>query len=549
MQKPIGKEILLSDVIRIAFPLTSTVIGDIELTNRSVNWVVMLTSFEGLSAQLQTGDIVLVPPELQQKTSQAELTEKLEQLASLSIAAVVVFQDVNAKIQTQVGKLGIIMVSVGENRPLREIHKSISAVLIDHQSQISERGLQLYRELSDMSREGVGLDQMTKLMGKLTGRIVVIQDKRLDVIAIDRPPGSIPIEDEKLIPALNNQENLPAVLRNRKAAAKSNKSHWQQLLFPHHNIARLLAPIVSGDRARGYLSIIGPADSLDLLDTVTIEQGAAACALDMAKAKAVSEAKKALRGDFLEGILAGTIPPKEVERLSARLDHNTANPHAIMIFKWQTASNVSLRRIETTLNWLLSTNNQPTLVHLYGEDHVAVFQSLRNGEEISAAQDVARRLRGQLKSDYPDMQLVGGMGSIAHNLNDWPTAHSEAIQAANVGVRLNLDELVEYSSLGVYRLLSQLDNVPSVQSFADQVIGPLIDYDRQHRSNLTETIGEYFNHHGNVSQTAEALFIHRNTLLYRLERIQDLTGHDLNQADMRLALQLALKLWKLRPET
>ncbi|MGB1253855.1 MAG: PucR family transcriptional regulator, partial [Candidatus Promineifilaceae bacterium] len=104
-------------------------------------------------------------------------------------------------------------------------------------------------------------------------------------------------------------------------------------------------------------------------------------------------------------------------------------------------------------------------------------------------------------------------------------------------------------SLGVYRLLGQLDDVPVVHDFCDQVIGPLVEYDRDHRSNLVQTIEEFFNHHGNVSKTAEALFIHRNTLLYRLDRIQDLTEHNLDMSDMRLALHIALKLWQLRPET
>ncbi len=93
---------------------------------------------------------------------------------------------------------------------------------------------------------------------------------------------------------------------------------------------RLVSPIISGDRARGYLSVIGPAGSLDLLDSLTAEQGAAACALEMAKAKAVSEAKKALRGDFLEGLLAGTLPQEEINRLASRLDHDTRQPHAIL---------------------------------------------------------------------------------------------------------------------------------------------------------------------------------------------------------------------------
>ena len=86
-----------------------------------------------------------------------------------------------------------------------------------------------------------------------------------------------------------------------------------------------------------------------------------------------------------------------------------------------------------------------------------------------------------------------------------------------------------------------------MQSFAEQMIGPLADYDRSHRSSLVQTIDAYFKHNGNVSQTAESLYIHRNTLLYRIERIKKLTGCDLDQEDLRLALHLALKLWQLRP--
>jgi purine catabolism regulator len=108
---------------------------------------------------------------------------------------------------------------------------------------------------------------------------------------------------------------------------------------------------------------------------------------------------------------------------------------------------------------------------------------------------------------------------------------------------------VEFGSLGVYRLLSALEDNPTVQSFAKQVIGPLADYDHQHRGSLVETIDAYFKHHGNISRTADSLYVHRNTLLYRLERIQELTGHDIDQADMRLAMHLALKLWQLRPDT
>ena len=547
MSQTINSEIRLTDVIRIALPVSTEVQGSQIQTRRRVNWVTLVTSIKNV--QVQAGDIALFPTEFQAQLSESKLTELLQSISMAKAVAVVVFAPVSAEIKAFLKQIDLVLIQVDDDKQIREVHKNIAALLLDHENQISERGMQLYRELSEMSREGEGLMKMATLIGQVTGKIVVIQDKRLEIRAISQPSGSLVVDKASLLAALAEKQQLPPVLRNRKAAAKANRSHWQQLLFPNHNVARLVAPIISGDRARGYLSIIGEAGELDLLDSVAVDQGAAACALEMAKAKAVSEIKKALRGNFLEGILAGTIPQKEIGRLASRLDHDTESPHAVMTFRWNQPSTVSLRRIETTLHWMISTSNEPTMIHIYAEDHVTVFQALRKVDDMGAAVRLAKQLRTQLQSEYPKQRLEAGLSGPVLELSDWPQVHREALQAMEVGQRLRLNDVVEYNSLGVYRLLGQLDDVPVVHDFCDQVIGPLVDYDRDHRSNLVRTIGEFFNHHGNVSKTAEALFIHRNTLLYRLDRIQDLTGHDLDLSDMRLALHIALKLWQLRPET
>jgi purine catabolism regulator len=180
---------------------------------------------------------------------------------------------------------------------------------------------------------------------------------------------------------------------------------------------------------------------------------------------------------------------------------------------------------------------------------VIVFQVLRDEEDLSSAHELDRRLREHVQAEFEGARLVSGLSGPANTLTEWPAVHQQAVRAMQLGQRLHFNHLVEFNSLGIYQLLSQLEHLPEVANFAEQIIGPLAEYDRQHRGSLVKTIDAYFNHHANVSQTAESLFIHRNTLLYRLERIQELTGQDINQADMRLALQLALKLWQLRLDT
>lgn len=549
MEKPAADKVTLADVLRYALPLNTRLLGSRD-TGRVANWVTVVTDLDSPQQQVQPGDIAIVPANVIDSLPAHETVDALSRVGGLSVAAVVVFQPVSDDVARWAEVSNLVILAIPDDASMRDIHQDIAGLLVDRQKQIAERGMQLYRRLTEMSREDQGLDSMTAVMARLTGKIVVVQDKRLDVVAMSVPEGS-DIDLQAVQGALDLTERLPQPLRNRKTAAAAPQSHWQQLLpIGENQMARLISPIISGDRARGYVSVIGRPDSLDILDGLTAEHGAAACALEMAKVKAISEVKKELRGNFLEGLLAGTLPAREVERLARRLDHDTSCRHAIMAFAWDGNETPSMRRLESPLNWLLSNHSRPALAHIIGDDHVCVFQALIDEDnDLSTARDLARRLREHLRAEFPKTGLLGGLSGPAAELTEWPQVYRQAVQAMQLAGRLHAETTVTFDSLGIYQLLIQLEDEPAAGRFSDQIVGPLVEYDKRHRSSLMETIIAYFGHHGNVSQTAEALYIHRNTLSYRLDRIQELTGQDLENPDERLALQLALKLWQVRPET
>jgi purine catabolism regulator len=543
-----SSEVILGDILRLALPLKTTVVGGASEARRPIRWVTLLTSWIDLQEQVKEKDLVIIPLHLQEQLAVTDFSARLKTLAQLSISAAIVFRDVPSSVAKSAGESNLPLIITPPDSSVRETHRAIAELLVDRQQATTERAMQLYRRLSEMSREGRGLQAMTDVMAKLTGKIIIVQDKRLEMRA-ESWPSDTAVDQETVRRALKKREQLPAILRNRKAAARARQSFWQQIL-PVENMGRLISPIVSGDRARGYLSVIGSAGSLDLLDSLTAEHGAAACALEMAKVKAVSEARKSLRGDFLEGLLAGTLPDTEIERLAGRLDHDTRPPHAILTLSWMGENQPSLRRLETTVHWLITNHTRPALVHDYGGQYLCVFQSLKEPDSLDAAHELTRRLLEQIDVEFPESSLIGGMSGPALKLSDWPRVYREAVQAKDVGERLGLSrQIVEFNSLGVYQLLCELEDIETVQSFASQVIGPLVNYDRDHRGSLVQTLEAYFNHHGNISQTAESLFVHRNTLLYRMDRIQELTQQEINNADMRLALHLSLKLWQLRTST
>jgi purine catabolism regulator len=88
-------------------------------------------------------------------------------------------------------------------------------------------------------------------------------------------------------------------------------------------------------------------------------------------------------------------------------------------------------------------------------------------------------------------------------------------------------------------LLFAARDLPELRSFHEEALGALITYDRQHSAELVKTLGAFFAGRCGPKEAAAILGVHRNTVLYRLERIRDLTGLDLDDAEIRLRLHLA----------
>ncbi|MER3436541.1 MAG: CdaR family transcriptional regulator, partial [Chloroflexota bacterium] len=100
--------------------------------------------------------------------------------------------------------------------------------------------------------------------------------------------------------------------------------------------------------------------------------------------------------------------------------------------------------------------------------------------------------------------------------------------------------LTGFDDLGVYRLLFAAQDLPELRTFHDEALGPLIEYDRENGADLIRTLEAFFAARCGPKEAAALLGVHRNTVLYRLERIRELTRLDLDDADVRLRLHLAL---------
>jgi purine catabolism regulator len=136
-----------------------------------------------------------------------------------------------------------------------------------------------------------------------------------------------------------------------------------------------------------------------------------------------------------------------------------------------------------------------------------------------------------------------GVGRQASQVEELSHSYRQARQALQIGRRLFSGQPVTYfGELGIYRLLFHVHDAEDVHAFYEETLGALLEYDRRTDNDLVVTLETYFACNGNLSEAARRLHLHRNSLLYRLERIQGVLQADLEDADTRLSLQVALKM-------
>ena len=179
-------------------------------------------------------------------------------------------------------------------------------------------------------------------------------------------------------------------------------------------------------------------------------------------------------------------------------------------------------------------NDALAVIPVGGPDHRAIGEALRV--------DLVHRA-GVLEPALLDYRLAIGLSSAAQGITELRGAAVEARHARRLAeLRGGRSRVIAGAEIDSHELL--LASVPEeVQtSYRERLLGPLVEYDRDHRSELVETLERFLDHSGSWQRCAAAMHVHVNTLRYRIGRVEELTGRDLSNLEHRVDLFLALKL-------
>ncbi|MGH3090615.1 MAG: PucR family transcriptional regulator [Rubrobacteraceae bacterium] len=323
-------------------------------------------------------------------------------------------------------------------------------------------------------------------------------------------------------------------------------------------------PIGSG-AASGHLWIDLEDAPLTPEDVVHLYWARHALDAELGKEKIRLETELGVRGDFVDDLISGhygsvdlllqrarylgadlkggaLVVIVDIDDFARYLQRRKLKESAIQELKRRLADAVRLQARQLFSNFLTGPRSDNVILFI-GESEAESRNELPEKANLLAAQ-VQRYVKGLL----PDLTVSVGIGRYKTDPGALPDAYSEAEVALEIGHRIKGPSSVStFEDTGTYKLLFKVlqDDPGELETFYTETLEPAVDYDTRYGTELVNTMVAYLNNDASTVRTASDLFAHRHTIRYRLDRVSELTGLNVEKSEDRERLTLGIKAMQL----
>lgn len=426
-----------------------------------------------------------------------------------------------------------------------EVTETVLEQIINRQYSLLQKATDIHNRLTQLALQEGTLHDLAETLARILKRAITIEDPAFRILAAVQE-GAV---DEARQRSVSYGRTTPEVAQ--RLLERGIYARLLQQMGPLHiepipdlgmTMERIVAPIIVAHEIYGYIWIIAGDRPLTPLDELAIEHAATVAALMLFKEQAVRSTEEALRGDFLGQLLQGKAVSAGFAEQARRIGYRPDRPQQVLLIYAPAKSGGSPHSLQHEVEGWLRRRGERSLLVWRDRTLVLILESA----ETERGETLAQQLVADLS--HPACRLLIGAGS-ARQPAPGSVARSfeEAQEALRIARALSREEgLASFSDLGVLHWLYHLPPDVAQDNAYLKHVHSLADYDAEREADLLKTLEAYLDFGGSLVDAAEALYVHRNTLLHRIERIQELTGLDLRHPLHRLNLYIALKHWRMK---
>lgn len=421
------------------------------------------------------------------------------------------------------------------------ITKDILQQVVNHQFQRLEYSEDIHRQLIQLVLSNCGIDNISQVLSHWTNGDVVIYDRLWD-------PKAYTCSSEfknkheaflaSMLQELSHSGNDERLLTEKQVVMMT-------LPLDHSTYELALSPIVGNGEILGFLVMTKTNETIGELNLLALGHASTVCALEFLKQNVIKETELRLRGDFLEELVNGEFNSETAVTEKAKsLGFPLSSSHCVVMFRFEQNPAYDVwKKLLAALDKYLTEKDGFFLLKHRSDSMFLLLESKQPSDSIF-------RLMDEFKTKWTDLSqqpIRIGIGGNRSRLSDIQQSAAEAENAMKYGLILvQYNGIAVYSDLRAYHpMIQMLEQGMSLAPFYERVLDELIRTDAKSSSELLHTLEMFLYHNMNIQNTAAALFIHRHTLRYRLNRIAQISQKNLDDHQDRLQVQLAIMAFQL----
>ncbi len=444
-------------------------------------------------------------------------------------------------VRAEADRVQLPIIEIPEQFAWVDVMTPIHSHIINLQYSQLLQSSEVHRLFTELALQGKGLDDLAAALADLLQQPVLLVDRALTVTHRQGPGSGY--EPGQRLEHLEPVLGVAAPVRGNAVVLEPSQTGL--------DVPLAAVAIARGEDHFGYILSPGAGANMPPQQLRALEHAATVATLEMLKRRAVAHARRGSRNDFLYDLLTGRLTSETAVRARAGgLGWELEGFYGVFTLELKPADTTpgggdgadrSTRERLFRLAQRSVRSLEPRGLLMELGTTVTVLVPTAAPDRAEHVLEAANDLREQLQRVVGHGPVSGGVGRPYATTHVY-RSYREAVRALQLGTMVwGEGSVTHYDNLGVFRIFSSA-NPHELSAFVAEFLGPIMDGETGGDSVLVETLERYFECDQSVPQTASQLYVHPNTIRYRLRRVERLTGMSLAQNRQRINLELALKI-------
>ncbi|WP_018213404.1 PucR family transcriptional regulator [Desulfitobacterium hafniense] len=467
--------------------------------------------------------------------------------------------------------LGVLPKSIIEcannhNFPIIELDHEVTwpAIIEAFMDYVTNQRIKIMQLIEDVQRDLINLvlenntiQTLVNKISELVGNTIIIEDAKLNVIAVSNVEGDIQSNlDSPVFKARINEHFRQNVLKSNfyKAVKMGEKKEHLEinLNLPHsEKIRNYMFPIFSNKTIYGFISLLESQQIYSSTDLMVLKNSSTAIALQLMKQYLNQQTYRKKNLALIEDIIHGRIHTQIVFEYDF-LNINLANPMVAVLmdyaepnlennYFWERSEDLITMTIRKHLykhfNQVIIGNNGSLFTLLVS------FQPNQIEKVNSLVKEAVEHALAELAKQFGEDKFSIGIGGAYPQPELVEKSFKEAKTALSVAKKCKIrrGNVLLFEEIGIHRIIFMVQDTAKIREFCDDLLLELKKYDEKNSDVLLETLHEFLLCDCVVKETAKKMFVHPNTVTYRIKKIKQLLKHDLALPEFKMAYLFALE--------